>query len=416
MTPFSSRALIAGSLALTVGLAHALDEAASDQAETSPATETDYIFPDLMGETLVHDGKRFWIRPVIAAIADYTFFEQDDANLAQVGEQEDTFDLRAARVGVALRSKRERAWEVFLVADYLERRTRDEDVFQLYDLRLRIPFGSMKLDIGKQKQPFALEMLGLSLLNSQQERILSPFFVTRSVGIQLSGPLAGDRMTWAAGWYNDWMETGASFSDNANDYVGRITGLALASSDNTDYLHLGLGFRRVGSDAGIIRMSGRPESNVTDKYLDTGEFDADFAAEIAFEAIWNRGPVGITAEHIVARTEAPGSGNPHFSGSYLMLSWTVTGESRRYNRAAGTANGIIPEHRHGAVELVARYSHVDLQDAAIDGGLLDKVHVGVNWWASRQWKVGVSYGDADLDRGDIRGNTRMLLCRLQWFY
>jgi len=121
-------------------------------------------------------------------------------------------------------------------------------------------------------------------------------------------------------------------------------------------------------------------------------------------------------DHIVAHVEAPASGNPHFSGSYLMLSWTVTGESRRYNRATGTANGIIPEQHHGAVELVARYSRVDLQDAAIDGGLLDKIHVGVNWWASRQWKLGVSYGDADLDRDDIRGNTRMLLCRLQWFY
>ena len=99
-----------------------------------------------------------------------------------------------------------------------------------------------------------------------------------------------------------------------------------------------------------------------------------------------------------------------------MLSWIVTGESRRYNRAVGAASGITPTHRYGAVELVARYSHIDLSDAAIDGGVLDKMHFGVNWWTSRQWKVGVSYGDADLDRDNFRGNTRMLLCRLQWFY
>ncbi len=397
-------------------VAFALEQAAADPAAEPSSSRPEFLFSDLMEEALVHDGKRFWVRPVIGILTDYTFFEQDGANLAQVGEQADTFDLRAARVGFALRSKGERAWDALFVLDYLEERTRENDVFQLYDLRLRIPFGSVNLDIGKQKQPFALEMLGLSLLNSQQERILSPFFVTRSIGVRLSGPLADDRMTWAAGWFNDWIETGASFGDNANDYVGRVTGLVMASPDNTDYLHLGLGFRRVGPDSGIIRMSGRPESNVTDKYVDTGDFAADFAGELSIEAIWNRGPFNVIAEHIVSRAEAPDSGNPHFSGSYLMLSWTVTGESRRYNRAVGGASGITPTHRYGAVELVARYSHVDLNDAAIDGGVLDKLHFGVNWWTSRQWKVGVSYGDADLDRDGIRGNTRMLLFRLQWFY
>jgi hypothetical protein len=48
--------------------------------------------------------------------------------------------------------------------------------------------------------------------------------------------------------------------------------------------------------------------------------------------------------------------------------------------------------------------------------VLDKWHLGLNWWASRQWKAGVSYGDADLDKNGIRGNTEMLLFRMQWFY
>lgn len=430
---FGLLAVILGASSLNFASAHASAGTSQDQpAASSAAASADdtlaepvaepsvpgptYLFPDLADQALIYDGKRFWARPIIAILADYTFFEQDDESLAQVGAQEDTSDLRALRLGFALRSKRERHWEVFVAADYQEKRTREDNVFKLYDVRLRIPFGQVKLDIGKQKQPFALEMQGLSILNPQQERILSPFFVTRSIGMQLSGPLAGDRMTWAAGWFNDWIETGASFSDNANDYVGRITGLVTASPDNADYLHLGLSVRRVGHDAGIIRMSGRPESNVTDNYVDTGEFAADFAGELSLEAIWNRGSFGIFAEHIESRAAASDSGNPRFSGSYVMLSWTVAGESRRYNRAAGIVAGITPTHPYGAIELVGRYSRVDLRDAAIDGGVLDKMHFGVNWWASRQWKVGIGYGDADLERDNIHGNTRMLLCRLQWFY
>jgi phosphate-selective porin OprO/OprP len=410
-------ALIVRGTLLTFGAAYAAESPAQPQTAPLPAGESlEYLLPDLPAARLVHDGERYWVRPIIAILADYTFFEQDDASLAQVGEQEDTPDVRAARFGMVLRSKGERGWEAFVAVDYQEKRTREDNIFQLYDLRFRVSFGPVKLDIGKQKQPFAHEMLGLSLLNPQQERILSPFFVTRSIGVQVSGQLAGDRMTWAAGWFNDWLETGANFSNNANDYVGRITGLVKASADNMDYMHLGLGLRRVGSDAGMIRLSGRPESNVADKYLDTGDFPADYAGELSLEAVWDRGPFTLIAEHVESRAAAPDSGNPGFSGSYLMLSWRVTGESRPYNRATGTAVGITPTHRHGAIELVVRFSRVDLKDGAIDGGVLEKTHFGVNWWASRQWKVGASYGDGDLDRDGVRGNTRMLLFRSQWSY
>jgi phosphate-selective porin len=399
-------------LALVV-IATALTCGAARAAENPPL---DYVLPDLPKAALMQDGERYWMKPIIALLADYTFFEQDDASLAQVGEQEDSQEFRAARFGMLLRSKGEWGWEAFLAADYQERRTREDTVFQLYDLRFRVPLGRISLDVGKQKQPFVHEMVSLSVLNPQQERILSPFFVTRSIGVQVSGQLAGDRMTWAAGWFNDWLETDATFSDNADDFAGRITGLVTASPDGRDYLHLGLGLRRVGPDAGMIRLSGRPESNVADKYLDTGEFAADYAGELSLEAIWDRGPFAIVAEHVEARADAAASGNPHFSGSYVMLSWMLRGESRRYNRATGFTAEIKPTHRYGAIELVARYSRVDLADGAIDGGVLRKTHFGVNWWASQQWKAGISYGDADLDRGGTRGNTRMLLTRFQWFY
>jgi phosphate-selective porin OprO/OprP len=391
-------------------------ESAGAAGGSSPPAAQHYVLPDIDTTALDYDAERYVLRPIIAILGDYTFFAQDDVSLAQVGEQEDTPDLRAGRLGLLVRAKGEKRWEGFVAVDYQEKRNRDDAVFQLYDLRFRIPFDRVNLDIGKQKQPFVYEMVGLSLVSPQQERILSPFFVTRSIGVQASGPAAGDRMTWAVGWFNDWLETDASFSDNTNDYVARVTGLVKVSPDNFDFLHVGLGLRRVGPDAGMIRMSGRPESNVADRYLDTGEFAADYTGEVSLEAVWDRGPVALIAEHVVARTEAPVSGNPRFSGSYLTVSWMVTGDSRRYNRATGHAVPVAPRGQRGAIELVARYSHVDLTDAAIDGGVLDKWHIGANWWASRQWKAGVSYGDADLDKNEIRGNTEMLLFRMQWFY
>jgi len=410
---------------LTLGAAYATECAAqpSPKPDTNAAADAEtvtppvrYFFHDLNPDALVRDGRRVWFKPIVALIGDYTFFDQDDASMSQVGEQEDTADLRAGRFGILFRSKGHLPWEAYFATDYQESRTREDDVFQLYDFRFRIPIGRLKLDLGKQKQPFVYEVVGLSLTNPQQERILSPFFVTRSIGAQLSGQLAGDRMTWAAGWFNDWLESGATFSDNANDYVARVTGLVTVSADNRDYLHVGLGLRRVGPDAGGIRLSGRPESNVADKYLDTGEFQADYSDELSLELAWDRGPFALIMEHVESRADAPDSGNPRFSGSYLTLSWIITGESRVYNRALGYAGAVAPIHRSGALELVARYSEIDLTDGGIEGGELGKSHFGVNWWSSQQWKIGLSYGDADLDRNGIQGNTRMVLARVQWFY
>jgi phosphate-selective porin OprO and OprP len=386
-------------------------------AAPSPApAATDFFFPDLPAKALVHDGEHFWIKPIIAVVGDYTWFAQDDASLGQVGKQEDTPELRAGRFGVTVRSKDRLKLEFYATVDYQERRTREDAHFQLYDLQLRIPLGPVKLQIGKQKIPFAYELVGLSVLLPQQERILLPFYPSRNIGAQFSGQLARGRMTWAAGWFNDWLETDVDRKDNASDYVGRVSGLAWVSPDNRDFLHLGLGLMHHGPDSGETRFAGRPESNVADKFTDTGDFPANHANQLSLEGLISRGPFSVLAERIEARVDAPESGDPTFWGAYVAASWMLTGESRPYNRVGGWAGGITPRRRLGAVELVAKYSRIDLTDGLVDGGLLSKWHFGVNWWASAQWKLGLSYGLADLDKGGVRGKTDMVLFRFQWLY
>jgi hypothetical protein len=44
---------------------------------------------------------------------------------------------------------------------------------------------------------------------------------------------------------------------------------------------------------------------------------------------------------------------------------------------------------------------------------MDGWRAAVNWWATRRWKSSIGYGDIDLDRFQITGNTRTLLSRIQ---
>jgi phosphate-selective porin OprO/OprP len=99
-----------------------------------------------------------------------------------------------------------------------------------------------------------------------------------------------------------------------------------------------------------------------------------------------------------------------------MGSWVVTGESRPYDRSRGTVKRIIPDGRWGALELVARYAVVDLDDGIIEGGRFDRIEGGINWWATSRWKLGLLYGHVRLDRFGTIGNADSLLLRWQWVY
>ena len=408
-------------LGAVMGLCAALPVTATAQSASQappPAEQSqpNYFFPDVPQQALIYDGAHFWFRPVFAMVGDYTAFDQDDASLEQVDKQENTRELRAGRIGFTLRSKGKLGLELYSTVDYQEQRTREKPVFDVYNVELRIPVGPVRITVGKQKETISYELVALSVVLPQQERILLPFFVTRNIGVNFSGQLAGDRMTWAAGAFNDWLETGVAFNRNASEYTGRMTALPWESSDKTRYLHLGFGLRSLGPDDGMIRFAGRPESNVADKFVDTGSFAAAGARELALEWLWTHGRFSVLGERFDAWVDAPENGDPHFSGIYLLGSWFVTGESRPYIRSGGYAGGVRPKRRFGAVEVTARSSHLDITDGPIDGGMLDKWHYGVSLWASTQWKIGMSYGDADLDRAGLRGNTRMLLTRMQWLY
>jgi phosphate-selective porin len=408
-------------LMLSVPQVSAADEPATQappagEAPTPPPLP-DYFFPDLGREALVHDGKYFLFKPIIAAVLDYTWFDQDDASLAQVGFQDNEGEFRAVRLGGTMRWQGNYKWELYATVDWQERKTREDAVFQLYDFRFRFPIGDkVNFDFGKMKEPIAYELSGLSVLLPQQERILLPFYPSRSIGLKFSGVLAGDRMTWAAGAFNDYLDAGTGYGSVGNDYVARITGLAWESPDQNSFVHFGLGYRDLGSDDGVIRFSGRPESNVADKYVDTGELPADRADAVSYELLLQHRQFSILGERIDSRLDSPETGDPSFSGWYAAGSWVFTGEARHYIRAGGYASPVVPRRRYGALELVAKYSEVDLTDAQVDGGMLEKWYLGLNWYTSTQWKVGVSWGDADLYKEGIVGNTKMLLLRMQWLW
>jgi len=376
-----------------------------------------YFVRDASPKLVYFENKYFSFQANFGVLADYTFVGQDDKSRTQVGPQASKFDLRAARVVLAGVIKFKRPWTYFFMGDVNELRKEGDRVVDALDLYVSIPlWKKARVRIGKQKEPFIYEMLGDSANLPQVERILNPFFENRNVGFRYMDNWAKDKISFSFGVYNDWFQNGNSFKNSGTQFSTRLTGLPVESKKKKEFLHLGVAFRYTGADDGKMRFKGRPESNVTDYYVDTGNFEAKHANELAFEALYNRGSFSVLTEYVKAWVESPKYENPNFSGTYIIGSYVLTGETRPYDKLVGYARRIIPKSRWGAVELVGRFGYLDIDDTLIKGGKVKKWYVGVNWWASRQWKFGVGYGLADLDRFNTSGRTQLLITRLQWIY
>jgi phosphate-selective porin OprO/OprP len=361
----------------------------------------------------------FTLKPGLVMLGDYTVVSQDAASIGQVGEQADRGQLRASRL--MLRGTIGTGYVVrYLVAGEYKGfdSTSDKD-WEVTDVSLTFPLRGpdTTLTVGKTKEPFAYEMVGDAANLAFQERVLSPFFVSRAVGARLMHVTADRMSTFSAGVYNDgWAGSSSRGPNDGTDVAARVTRALWLSDEGRRVMHLGASVRSAGADGGRLRYRGRPESNVLDYYVDTGSFAAERGLHLGLEALWQEGPFAVIGEYVHAKVDAPSVGDPTFSGGYLGASWFVTGGNRPYDPTVGYARRVAASRGDGELELVARVSFVDLDDGAVRGGTFRKSYLGANWWATNRWKLGAGWGRTWLDQNGTRGVTDALLMRVQWVY
>jgi phosphate-selective porin OprO and OprP len=398
------------------------DYAEPDPPKPPDLPATSFVMPDLPDQWnhyTTYDGRRFSVRFSTVVILDYNAFSQDDESVQQVGEQTNQWDLRTWRLMTHGRLKFVHPVDYFVS---LEVKGKDHVVsgdskIGFTDLEISTEAWKLgTLHYGKIKEPMVYEMVGDAANLQQQERALSPFFVSRGIGLRLGRPFAHDAMTYTVGWFNDWYVQGQRFGESGNDFVGRLTAVPYLRNDGSDYFHVGGAVRYIGADAGTLRFRGRPESNVTSYYVDSGSIAGRHANEANVESLWNRGPFLMSVDVTRTWVDAPDSGNPAFWGGYLAASYVLTGEHRPYDKTVGYARRIMPRRKWGAWEVVGRYSHVDVAARKIDGGVFDRETIGLNWWATRRWRLSIDYGYIALDRTGVSGATNAIHTRLQWVY
>lgn len=397
-----------------------------DQAITvppSPDKTTKYVAPDVPKGWInwtAYDGKYLSYKLSFVALFDYTAFWQDSNSLAQVGHQRDQWDIRSFRVSIGGKVGYNLPIKYLLSTEYkgLDRPPGAKG-WGSTDIYIATALGRPKygtITFGKTKETLSYEMVGDAANLPHMERLLSPFFTSRNVGVKYFNSIANNRMSVSGGWFNDWWSKGNPYDGSSNHFTARITALPVMSNDGSSYLHLGFAVRHYGATDGTLQLTDKIESNVSSNYLDTGKFIGRSANNYGFEGLANSGPVSFLAEYIYTTTDAPTVGNPTFYGTYLTGSWVITGEHRPYDPSVAYARRVIPQRRFGAWELVGRIGRVDLTDKTIQGGAFNSYSGNVTWWPNRRYRVTAGYGRYDLSRYGLLGTTNQFHGRIQWIY
>lgn len=371
-----------------------------------------------------------WVNGLlISALAlDRQWISQDATSKAQFGDlssDRERGTIRGWRFGVAGTINFERPW-VYNIAGAWNPFDRGFDIadeeaeeFSFFDFAVDIPVGDRTIvRVGKQKEPINMDRSMTMVQIASQERYAAAdaMFPSRNVGATLYSSSENQRVTWAAGIFNDWFTEGERLDESATQVVGRVSWLPFVSADESNLFHVALGVRYTDAKQGLAYGS-RPETGNMPRFVDTGQFEADSSKLYNWELGWRRGPLWLIAEYSDNHVDAPLVGDPNFTGYHVSGTWSFTGEMRPYKTNRGVFGGLpiaqdVYHGGKGATELAVRYSSLDLDDGLVSGGEMDIATIQFNWWLTNWLAMSLNYRHTATDRFGLGGDMDVFVTRI----
>lgn len=306
-------------------------------------------------------------------------------------------DTRVRRMRLGVGGDLDRDWEWYFsmdIANETGKATLDAG-YLIYK-----GFDVTDITVGKFKRPFYLEALTSSKWISFNERSLT-YDVIRShvadFGMMASKVYdVGEdgKLSWYAETLNEGVEdyAGAETPTGRDqwEYFARVAWAPWATSGSV--LHFGLGLGDMNPAAGSTvdiktRLGVGASSGVSSTYT----IDAD--REAGLEAAWIFGPFSAQSEYVLRTMDLSAGGSADITGGYAQFTYTLTGEPRVYKAYPARMDKVKPSgaHSFGAVELVARYDDIKLEQATGPAATANTITVGANWYLTPHLLLKLNY-------------------------
>jgi phosphate-selective porin OprO/OprP len=287
--------------------------------------------------------------------------------------------------------------------------------------------------IGQYRVPFGMDALTsvreLTFLERSSLFAFNPF---RQIQTGFHNNNEAQTVTWAASVFGFPTDAfGDQTGDNGYGMAGRITALPIYE-DNGDFLvHLGIDYALTRPSTGLQQYRSQPEfggpfvgaagtSFSVPFFVDTGAMAVKESNLLNAEAAAVYKHSYIQSELLFAMVNLTNGASATFPGFYVQSGYFLTGEQRSYNKLGGVLGRVKPLNNwgdpcgFGAVELAARYSYLDLSDKSVQGGRMNDVTLGVNWYLNQYTKLQLNYIRSIVDKGGVNNiNTNVVGLRAQ---
>lgn len=235
----------------------------------------------------------------------------------------------------------------------------------------------------------------------------------------MSRTILDERGSVSCGIYKNTTNVYAfGVGDGEYAVTGRVTYLPYydEASNGRSLVHVGASGSHRDTDNNQIRYRTRASLRngpgaLNPVLADTGTFAADTQDLVGLEAAWVAGPLLLQGEWIGSYTQdiagGPQYGTYFCNGYYVEALYFLTGEHREYeNRFGGGAFGRVvpyenaflvrgcngcPIFGRGAWQTGVRFNKADLTDSGINGGVVQDVTLGLNWFLNPNTKIQWNY-------------------------
>ncbi len=280
----------------------------------------------------------------------------------------------------------------------------------------QVPFlGNVR--IGNQKEWFSLEHLNnYKFLEFMERSYLFDFSQPTAFnngftpGISAFRTWADDRIFTAVGGYKNESDLlGFGVGDGQYAVTGRVAGLPVWEPDDKVFWHVGGAMSHRDPVNGQVQIRIRNEVRnapfpLLNLVANTGLVNASSQTLYNLETAAVYGPLTLQAEYTqnlingASVGTGPNVGTLSYSGFYAEAMFFLTGESRAWDPKIGIFKRVVPLNNFGfggcgtgAWEVAARYTYLDLNDKGINGGRLNDVTLGLNWYLNPNTKIQFNY-------------------------
>jgi phosphate-selective porin OprO/OprP len=315
---------------------------------------------------------------------------------------------------------------------------------------------------GKFKSPVGLERLqSASDIRLQDRGYPTGLAPNRDLGFQVGGNLFRDVLTYQVAFLNGSNDGGSSetFSDadvsDDKEWALRLFSNPFVNSRNFYLRGFGIGLagtvtEQTGTNAQPLLSTfktpaGQQFFGYRTAAAATGADPATNATiqngdriRITPQLYWYAGSFGLLSEYIKVETDVSRKATAadpvradtlENSAWQVQLSWFATGEEETYKGFTPNSVFTLGGPGWGALEFVARYEELDVDDASFTGGALSfadpaknaskatSIGVGANWYINQNVKVAIEYENTQFKGGAANGADRddenALLTRVQ---